>query len=117
MKRKGYNLEQIAAFCSGDPENLKEILMTFVRSGKQSVSSFYRYLDEENDEGISELSHKMLPLFRQLEAESIIPLLTELEQEGQTKPQRHAFFKTARAVLPRIEQIIESIKTDQNLPG
>ncbi|MDP2888388.1 MAG: hypothetical protein Q8P34_05385 [Bacteroidota bacterium] len=76
---KSYNLDQFKAFAAGDQESLRQILGSFIVSGKRNANHFRKFIDEKNTKEVSELSHKMLTLFRQLEAKDIVGLLVQLE--------------------------------------
>lgn len=112
---KQYNLEQIAAFASGEQESLRQILVSFLKSGKQNALLFKNYLHEKNENAISELSHKMLPLFRQLEAYDIVELLSQLEQKTRTGISREKWHAEATLALDKIEQLLVTIQREEGL--
>ncbi|MEL7589191.1 MAG: hybrid sensor histidine kinase/response regulator [Prolixibacteraceae bacterium] len=113
---KQYSLDQISAFASGEAESLRQILLTFVQSGKENAMIFRRYMTEKNNHAISELSHKMLPLFRQLEAYEIVELLSRLEKKRPEagKEEWHAECVSA---LVKIEELLSAIQREEGLPA
>lgn len=115
-RSKPYNLEQIAAFASGEPESLRQILISFLHSGWQNVLLFKTYLNEKNERAISVLSHKMLPLFRQLEASEIVELLSQLEQKNRTGISQDQWRKQASSALDKIENLMVMIQREEDLP-
>ena len=80
MEKPGYTLKNIAQFTDGDPESLKRIMKSFVDSTAGNVGLLRDGLRDRRWDTISGVAHKMLPLFRQLEAVDIIPLLEKMEQ-------------------------------------
>jgi len=112
-----YNLTQLAAFASGDPESLREILVSFIHSGKQNASLFAEYLKEKNEVGLSELAHKMLPLFRQLEANEIVQLLGQLEQKDFSKYNKMQLYAMGESALKKIEELLDTIRHEEELPA
>ncbi|HET6559083.1 MAG TPA: hybrid sensor histidine kinase/response regulator [Prolixibacteraceae bacterium] len=110
----GYNLDQLAAFAAGDPESFREILTSLISTGKDNITLFRQYIEHENKDGISALSHKMLTLFRQMEATDIVELLTRLEQEpkGHENPQYYLWGKLA---LEKIEALMTTIEKEEHL--
>jgi len=115
ISSNGYNLKQLAAFAEGDPEFLRQILVSFISTGKQNVKLFRQYLQDENDNAISDLSHKMLPMFRQLEAYDIAELLSRLEQRDfYTKNSIH-YYSQGKLVLERIETLLFTLENEENI--
>ena len=111
-----YKLHQIAAFASDEPESLRQILVSFLKSSRQNILFFKKYLYEENEDAISALSHKMLPLFSQLEAYSIVELLSILEQKNRTGISQPQWYAYAASVLDKIEKLMATIQREEGLP-
>ncbi|MGV8090895.1 MAG: hybrid sensor histidine kinase/response regulator [Mangrovibacterium sp.] len=112
-----YSLQQIAAFALDEPDSLRQILVSFLKSGAENALLFKKYLYEENENAISELSHKMLPLFRQLEARPIVELLSILEQKNRTGVSQEQWYSLASAVLEKIEKLMVTIQREEGLPA
>lgn len=110
-----YNLNQIAAFASGESEGLRQILVSFLRSGRQNRMLFKKYLCEKDEDAISGLSHKMLPLFRQLEAYNIVELLSLLEQKNRTGISLPEWYTHAWSVLDRIEKLMDTLQCEEGI--
>lgn len=110
-----YSLKQFAAFAGGDPENLREILTSFISSGKKNVEFLRQYLEDENVSMISELSHKMLSLFRQIEANGIAELLSKLEQQTDFRLDKNQYLLHGRLALEQIEALLLFIQTEENI--
>jgi signal transduction histidine kinase/CheY-like chemotaxis protein len=112
---KGYNLKQIAAFAEGDLESLSQILISFIKTGKQNAKHFRQYLEDENDIAISELSHKMLSLFRQLEVKDIVDLLSQLEHKDFAREHNKQFYLVGKLAIEMIDAILGKIQKDENI--
>lgn len=110
-----YSLKQFTAFAAGDPESLREILISFISSGKKNIKIFRQYIEDENVIMISELSHQMLPLFRQIEANDIAELLSGLEQQGDFRLDNKQYYLFGRLVLEKIEALLHIIQTEENI--
>jgi signal transduction histidine kinase/DNA-binding NarL/FixJ family response regulator len=115
FRQNGYNLEQIAAFTAGDPESLIQILVSLIRSGKENTTLFRQYLQEENEDALSALSHKMLTLFRQMEATDIVELLSRLEQKDGRQLDNKQYFLWGKLALEKIEVLLHTIQTEENI--
>lgn len=112
---KGYNLKQIAAFAEGDSESLRQILVSLINSGKQNAARFRQCIDEENIGEVSNLSHKMLPLFRQLEVPDIAELLARLEQKDFTLMDKRQYFLCGILVIDKIDALLNTIQKEENI--
>ena len=107
-----YNISSIEAFSSGDQERFREILISFTESATQNMLLFRQYLQEKDYESLSELSHKMLTMFRQLEANAIVELLTTLEPQNAGDDNDIEWKLIGHAVLLKMKKLLETIKTD-----
>lgn len=114
-RKTGYNLKQLESFAEGDPEVLRLILESFISTGKQNAVLLKQYLQEENYNAISELSHKMLPLFRQLEAYDITELLTQLEQKDFARMYSIKYYSQGKSVLEMIDTLLSTIQNEENI--
>lgn len=112
---KGYNLKQIAAFAEGDPESLRQILVSFINTGKQNALLFRQYLHEENDVGLSDLSHKMLSLFRQLEATDLVELLSQMEHKDFAHINKKQFYLCGELAIEKIDALLHTIQKEENV--
>ena len=111
----GYSLKQFAAFAEGDQESLRQILVSFINTGKQNAMLFRQYLEEENDNDLSELSHKMLSLFRQLEAYDIVELLSQLEHKDFARMYNKQDYLRGKLAIEKIEALLHSIQKEENI--
>ena len=110
-----YTLEQFIAFASGDLQSLRQILLSFIHTGRENTRLLRQYLQERNTKAISALSHKMLTLFRQMEAHDIVELLTKLEQQNGLSVNEHQFYLWGEAALAKIESLLQTIQKDENI--
>lgn len=79
---QGYTLKNIMLFTDNDPEATRKIIESFMHDTQQNIDLFKNHLETSNNEAIFQLAHKMLPMFRQLEASPIIERLQKLERSG-----------------------------------
>lgn len=111
----GYNLEQLAAFAAGDPESLRQILVSLIHSGRENTSLFRKYIQDQNKDALSALSHKMLTLFRQMEATDIVDLLSRLEQKDSNGHDNQQYYREGQLALEKIESLLETIEREENV--
>jgi CheY-like chemotaxis protein len=112
---KGYNLDQLLAFVEGDQESLNQILVSFIHSGNQNLKLFRQYIEEENISAISELSHKMLSLFRQIEVNELVELLVVLERNDYPQMSKEHFCSIGKSAVEKIETLLQTITKVEKL--
>lgn len=108
-----YSLDRLVAFSGGDSESFKQVMKSLIRSCKQNVKLFKACLHEKDDEGISELSHKMLTPFRHLEAFEIVEPLVLLAQKKSAFMGSQYYYSLGKSVLEMIESLIETIQKNE----
>lgn len=84
LPESGYTLKNIRTFTENDSEAAKQIILSFIKDTQQHIVSLQNYLQTKEYKAIFKLAHKMLPMFRQLEAGEVINSLQKLEQAAQT---------------------------------
>ena len=74
-----FNLQLITSFLGNDQEGIAQILETFINDTSSNMKQLGTAIEATEIEKINTIAHRMLPMFRQLDAKDIIPLLEELE--------------------------------------
>ena len=104
-----YTLKNIQLFTDNQQETLQTILQTFIESTQEHLRLFDKYLAEKEYESISRLAHKMLPMFRQLEAQSCIDSLEKLERKDQLELPKESIASLTQEAIEKIKQLLELI--------
>ena len=81
---KPYSLKALKSFLSDEDEALKEVLLTFMTSTKESLQLLEQAILEDNFLEIKNSAHKMNPMFKQIKASHISTILDQLELEDHT---------------------------------
>lgn len=105
---QGYTLKHILQFADQDRTALKAILESFVAATREHLRLLQEDLQAGKTADIVRLAHKMLPMFRQLEAEKIVGLLQYLEQAEQNGGMESVPAKTAE-VREEILSLLEKM--------
>ena len=79
--QNAYSLVKLKAFLPDDALAVQEILNSFVKNTHESLLVLRQGINEKNLEDIKEISHRMYPMFQQLEATEIAALLHKLSNE------------------------------------
>ena len=99
-----FNIGNIASFLDS-PQALQEILEVFLGNTEKNMVQLLKMYGRENVQGIRDLAHKMLPMFRQLEVTGSIPILEELELLSTDHPKKKLSKK-----LVELKMDIEGLK-------
>jgi signal transduction histidine kinase/FixJ family two-component response regulator len=115
LANAGYNLDKLLAFVEGDQESLRQILVSFVNTGNKNLQLLRQYIEEENIGSIAELSHKMLPFFRQIEVNDVVELLVQLERNDFHTLSKEDYCSIGKSVAEKIEALLQKIGKEENL--
>lgn len=120
MKRKqdsnqSYTFSQFSAFAGDDPESLHQIIAAFVCSGLKNAGLLRQSIRDQDRESVSELAHKMLPLFRQIQANEIVSILSQLEQMDLENATVEIYFLMGQMALEKIEEILENLQKKEKI--
>ncbi|WP_010136238.1 hybrid sensor histidine kinase/response regulator [Ochrovirga pacifica] len=78
-QKKDFNLESIKAFLGDNKAALQSTLMLFLEDTQKNKQELLTAYNEKNLETLRTVGHKMLSMFRQLEAVHVVPYLEVLE--------------------------------------
>lgn len=110
-----YSLNQIRRFAADDPKSLNQILVSFVETSYENLALFRNYLAEKNQESMGDLIHKILTMFRQLEADHVINALIKLESGGSNPLVDEDWYEQGKEALSRMEHFIDLICVEQGI--
>ena len=107
-----YTLEKIRAFADHDEESMRLILLSFVQSTQQNIKRFKQHLQQHDEQSLADLAHKMLPMFKQLEAHTVIEPLTKLEEQQVAHSDSKAICQT---IISQVEILVNTIIEEHSL--
>lgn len=79
-KNAPYDLQMIMVFADNDEEAANQIITSFISDCKNNFQALANHLEAHETEQIAKLAHKMLPMFKQLSINAVIPPLLFLER-------------------------------------
>lgn len=104
---KTYNIKMLEQYIV-DSNALKNILTIFVEDSYKNTQLLAQYVQEKNIAGINQISHKMLAMFKQIDAHQVVPILSQLET---TKKFEETILRNIVFILnKRINEIVDDIK-------
>lgn len=74
-----YDLTELEVFTAGDDEAMAGILESLIESTQENINRLLQSKRKEDWETTAFVAHKMLPMWRQIKAHSVIDLLEKLE--------------------------------------
>lgn len=77
------NIEPLAGFLNHDAEALKEVLEIYIEDTQKSVVELNKAAEHFVLKDVQALAHKMLSMFKQIEAKKEVIILTELQNNEQ----------------------------------
>ncbi|MEC4117228.1 ATP-binding protein [Myroides phaeus] len=81
-QNKAYNTDTLIQFIGPEKEALRKILVIFLDSTKENILDMHYAAEDFDLDTLGNIAHKMLPMFRQLEINNVIPLLEDLENHS-----------------------------------
>ncbi|MEP6261057.1 MAG: ATP-binding protein [Gillisia sp.] len=78
-----YSLEEIFLFTGEDQVAMDTILTAFIESTRLNLKEIETSVDKGDQERVSQIAHRMLPMFKQMKANEIVPKLQDLEEKKQ----------------------------------
>ena len=107
---KEYSLKNIMMFTDNDNKALRDILKSFIDNTRKHVIFLKEYVQQENLQDITKLTHKMLPIFRQLETTEIVMILEKLEHPEQQDIAGNRMLDMTNEVIRQIEVLVQKIE-------
>ncbi|MHA7056611.1 hybrid sensor histidine kinase/response regulator [Aquimarina sp. M1] len=109
-KNANYSLGDLMLFAQGDSDSLYAILETFCNSTTDHIKELKHAIDKQDVTQIKRLAHKMLPMFKQLKAKEIIPVLDTLEHQNAYDLSTEEILLLTADGICKIEDLIDKLK-------
>lgn len=109
-ENKTYTLKNILRFADNDPLTVNKILQSFLTSTEEHLIALQQYIKEKQADKIARLAHKMLPMFRQLEALSIVIRLEKLEHPEQADLSDADITALTTEVINQVKELLKLIQ-------
>ncbi len=108
---KNYNLDIIRSFLGSNEEAITEILQTFLNDTETNLQLLEEGITINNYKQINQVAHRMLPMFRQLKAEAIVPSLERLELANATNMNKGKLLDTLHLLQTKIGMLTTEMNT------
>lgn len=107
---KTYNTDTLIQFIGTEKEALRKILVIFLDSTRENILDMNYAVEDFDLDTLGNIAHKMLPMFRQLEINSIIPLLEALENHSivfETQEELNIYIKKIETEITAVLSLIK----------
>ncbi|MCG2460223.1 response regulator [Flavobacteriaceae bacterium F89] len=74
-----FDLDVLSSFLGDNQQAMGEVLQTFISETQGNMEQMTQALKNSDYAEINKIAHRMLPMFRQLKAKDIVPILENLE--------------------------------------
>ena len=111
-QNKAYNTDTLIQFIGPEKEALRKILVIFLDSTKENILDMHYAAEDFDLDTLGNIAHKMLPMFRQLEINNVIPLLEDLENHSISFDKQEEVSLYITTVEQEINTILALIKEE-----
>ncbi|MGY8914617.1 MAG: hybrid sensor histidine kinase/response regulator, partial [Flavobacteriales bacterium] len=106
-----FNLEVINSFLGDNKAALQEVLTTFIEDVRTNSEHLNLAIEKLDRKGINATAHKMLPMFRQLKANDIVPILEQLEVLNEQEMDKQMLKRTSQDLKNKTTVLLLAITT------
>ncbi len=107
-----YSLNDLMLFAHGDSDSLYAILDTFYESTIDNLKELKNKVEKQDIHHIKRIAHKMLPMFKQIKAKEVIPILEKLEHPDQYDLDKESILNLTQNGITIIEELIDKLKVE-----
>jgi signal transduction histidine kinase/CheY-like chemotaxis protein len=104
--RNGYSLQSLQSFFPNQNEALQEVLSTFILSTNSSLVDLKIAISNHNTDEINQISHRMNPMFKQIQAKEISDLLENLEFNNNTVSDNDITFQELQLKIKSLFKVL-----------
>ncbi|THF50400.1 response regulator [Flavobacterium supellecticarium] len=104
-----YNLSSLNQFTQNDRKALEGIITAFINSCSDNIEGLKTAVANKDQEAIAQLAHKLIPMLKQMEVQSIVALLIPLEDKT-LDFQKVNQKEYVQSIIDQLEVLIEKLK-------
>ncbi|WP_394748435.1 hybrid sensor histidine kinase/response regulator [Spongiimicrobium salis] len=104
-----FNISAISSFLGENTPAITEVLQTFCTDSMQNIADIQLALKKGDMHKVAGIAHKMLPMFRQIAAHEIIPILEQMEQFQGKESMPTPIEQIGRDLKIKIDVLVKSI--------
>ncbi|WP_163398373.1 ATP-binding response regulator [Flavobacterium fluviatile] len=109
ISSKTYSLATLKEFLGNDTESAREFIRSFIKSTKRNLNALEDAVQKKNIAEVNAISHRMAPMFRQIQAYETGEILTKLEQNTLKNSDLESHLSNLKA---KIDLLFDSLKKE-----
>lgn len=109
ISSKLYSLATLKEFLGNDAASAKEFIRSFIESTIQNLNALENAVQKKNIAEVNAISHRMAPMFRQIQAHEIGEILNRLEQNTLNNLDLESLFDNLKT---KIELLFDNLKKE-----
>lgn len=106
-----FDLSMIMVFADNDKDAANQIIQSFIADCVQNFEMLEEHVQRHEIEQVKKLAHKMLPMFRQLSIQQVIPLLLFLERMDIEQTEESEVAETVSKVVQTGNEVIRLLRS------
>ena len=106
-----FDLSMIMVFADNDKDAANQIIQSFVSDCVQNFQHLEEHVQQHEMEQVKKLAHKMLPMFKQLSINQVIPLLLSLERMEPEQVEEAQVAETVKKVVQTGNEVIQLLRS------
>jgi len=107
-----YNLDELKNMANNDKDFLNHAINIFIENSESAVTNFRKLLAEEDWKEIGETAHKILPSYRHLEVDNIIPNLVDIKTRTLINKDNKGVGELVKDTIAKIDDLILVLKEE-----
>lgn len=112
IRPKPYNLFELKMMAENDSEFVDQTLEIFIENSENAVRSLRQFLKDKNWKQLGETAHRMLPSYRHLEVDAVIPKLVEIKSKTLINNDIINISKIVEETIIEIENLIPDLRKE-----
>ncbi len=109
---KPYDLFELKKMADNDSEFVNQTLEIFIENSENAVRSLRQFLKNKDWKQLGETAHRMLPSYRHLEVDAVIPKLVEIKTKTLIHNDNRKISKLVEETITEIENLIVDLKKE-----
>ncbi len=112
LNHSRYDLFDLKKMADDDEEFVNQTLKVFIENSEEAVKYFNQMLKEKNWKQIGEMAHKILPSYRHLSMNTVVPRLVEIKNKTLVEKEYRVVPGLVREAIAEIEDITKDLKSE-----
>lgn len=107
-----YNLAGLKKMADNDDEFINQAINIFIKNSEEAASKFRKSLKERDWKEIGETAHRILPSFRHLEVDSVIPDLVEIKTKTLISNDSRGVESLVKSIIVKISNLTALLREE-----